>query len=151
MPAAQLQSISELPEKPAVYALYGGVDRQYVAYVGVTKNLKGRIIQHLVARDSSIATRYSPVGLLNPELVAEVRWWEHPQFAERFFGSPPNVLPSTSLNQPSAAVGVCQVARSSAPQSRNFALIWRPCSPRIVLPSASLTYARNSSVAYRAY
>jgi hypothetical protein len=85
MPAAQLQSISELPEKPAVYALYGGVDRQYVAYVGVTKNLKGRIIQHLVARDSSIATRYSPVGLLNPELVAEVRWWEHPQFADKVF------------------------------------------------------------------
>ncbi len=80
----QIDSIYALPGNPAVYALYGGVDdHAYVAYVGVTKNLKGRIIQHLVARDSSIATRYSPVGLLNPDLVAEVLWWEDSRFADK--------------------------------------------------------------------
>lgn len=78
-----LTSISELPNVSAVYALYGGQGRGlYVAYVGVADALKRRIIQHLVSRDSSVATGTSAVGL-NPDYVTEVRWWEHPEFAER--------------------------------------------------------------------
>ena len=78
-----LISISELPNTPAVYALYGGHGRGlYVAYVGVADALKRRIIQHLVSQDSSIATGTSAVGL-NPDYVTEVRWWEHPEFVER--------------------------------------------------------------------
>jgi len=78
-----LTSISELPNTPAVYALYGGQGRGlYVAYVGVADALKRRIIQHLVSRDSSVATGTSAVGL-NPDYVTEVRWWEHSEFVER--------------------------------------------------------------------
>lgn len=69
------QSISDLPAKPAVYALYGGAGRSsYVAYVGITGNLKNRITQHLVRRDSSVTTGTS-AATLHADLITEVRWW----------------------------------------------------------------------------
>lgn len=73
-------TISELPAKPAVYALMGGsIRNRYVAYVGVGGNLRSRITQHLVLRDSSVATGTSAV-CLNPDYVTEVRWWQHKTF-----------------------------------------------------------------------
>ena len=77
----KVSSISQLPRVPAVYALYGG-DRPYVAYVGIANVLKDRIIQHLVKRDSSVATGTS-ASCLKPDYVTEVRWWEHLEFAQR--------------------------------------------------------------------
>jgi hypothetical protein len=63
--------------------MYGGKGRgRYVAYVGIGKGLKSRIIQHLVRRDSSVATGTSAVQL-NPDYVTSVEWWEHPDFAQR--------------------------------------------------------------------
>lgn len=68
---------------PAVYAMYGGRSSSaYVAYVGVADVLKRRVVQHLIRRDSSVTTGMSAVSL-NPDLVTEVRWWEHPRFTER--------------------------------------------------------------------
>jgi hypothetical protein len=79
----EIQSIAELPAVPAVYALYGGAGQGlYVAYVGIAGALRARIMQHLVNRDSSIATGTSAVGL-NPDQVTEVRWWQHPEFVQR--------------------------------------------------------------------
>lgn len=76
-------SISELPNIPAVYAMYGGRGSSaYVAYVGMGGTLKQRIEQHLIRRDSSVVTGTSAVSL-NPDLVTEVRWWEHPKFTDR--------------------------------------------------------------------
>ena len=78
-----IQSISQLPKVAAVYAMYGGRGRsKYVAYVGIAKSLRSRAEQHLVRRDSSVTTGASAVSL-NPDLVTEVRWWEHPTFGER--------------------------------------------------------------------
>jgi hypothetical protein len=78
-----ITSISHLPSSPAVYALYGGRGRSaYVAYVGIAGHLRSRIEQHLVRRDSSVATGVAAAAL-NPDLVTEVRWWEHPAFADR--------------------------------------------------------------------
>jgi hypothetical protein len=78
-----VSTISELPKLSAVYALYGGQERNlYVAYVGIAESLRRRIEQHLVRRDSSVVTGTSAVGL-NPDLVSEVRWWEHPEFKDR--------------------------------------------------------------------
>lgn len=80
----KLESISELPRTTSVYALYGGSSRNlYVAYVGIANNLKSRIRQHLVRRDSSVATQTSAAALV-PDHVTEVAWWEHPSFAERY-------------------------------------------------------------------
>jgi hypothetical protein len=82
---AQLSSVSELPNVPAVYALYGGRGRRlYVAYVGIARNLKRRVAQHLTTRDSSVATRTSAAGI-NPDYVTQVGWWEHPKFHEERF------------------------------------------------------------------
>ena len=80
-----LASLSALPNIPAVYALYGGRDYGlYAAYVGVADALRSRIDQHLVRRDSSVATHTTAVGL-NPDYVTEVRWWQHARFGERAF------------------------------------------------------------------
>ena len=49
--------IADLPNEPAVYAMYGGSGAGlYVAYVGVASKLKQRVTQHLVRRDSSVTT-----------------------------------------------------------------------------------------------
>ncbi len=70
-------SIPDLPTTPGVYALYGGQGRsRYVAYVGSGKDLQRRIEQHLLRRDSSVATGTS-AACLNPDYVTEVRYWKH--------------------------------------------------------------------------
>jgi excinuclease UvrABC nuclease subunit len=59
----KVSSISKLPNVPAVYVLFGGKERRrYVAYVGIADKLKRRIEQHLVTRDSSVATGTSATG-----------------------------------------------------------------------------------------
>lgn len=84
-------SISELPNLPAVYVLFGGKSsKRYVAYVGIADKLKRRIEQHLVTRDSSVATGTSATGL-NPDFITELRWWLHPRFSDR------NVLEAAEL------------------------------------------------------
>jgi hypothetical protein len=75
-------AISELPNVPAVYALYGGQNNgAYVAYVGLAKQLKIRITQHLVRRDSSITTGVQTVSL-NSDFVTRIEWWEHADFVD---------------------------------------------------------------------
>lgn len=81
--AIKILSTSELPNVPAIYAMCGGSETRYVAYVGVADKLKRRVEQHLVRRDSSVAPRTSAVGL-NPDYVTELWWWEHPRFSERY-------------------------------------------------------------------
>jgi hypothetical protein len=86
-----LYSIYDLPNKPAVYVLHGGKNKvQHFAYVGISDTLRNRIIQHLVGRDSSIATGTSAVGL-NPDYVTEVTWWESEVFTR------PNALEAAEL------------------------------------------------------
>ena len=78
----EIYSISNLPKVPAVYAMFGGIgNRSYVAYVGIAGNLRGRINQHLVLRDSSIATGTSAVHL-NPDYVTQVHFWTKPEFSD---------------------------------------------------------------------
>ena len=77
-----VSAIGQLPNDPAIYAMYGGGERAYVAYVGLAGNLRGRIEQHLVRRDSSVTTGTAAVGL-NPDHVRAVVWWQHPAFSDR--------------------------------------------------------------------
>ena len=86
-----ISSITKLPNVPAVYVLYGGKEsNRYAAYVGIADKLRNRIEQHLVRRDSSVATSTSATGL-NPDYVTELRWWGHQEFSKR------NVLEATEL------------------------------------------------------
>ena len=79
----KIDSFSDLPNYPAVYVMYGGRGRgSHVAYVGITKVLRNRIIEHLVKRDRSVATGTTAV-VLNPEYVTEVKWWERPKFSDK--------------------------------------------------------------------
>lgn len=50
--------------------------------MGIADRLRNRIEQHLVRRDSSVATSTSATGL-NPDYVTELRWWSHQKFADR--------------------------------------------------------------------
>lgn len=73
--------IYDLPNVPAVCALYSGGKRsRYVAYVGIATRLKQRAQQHLIRRDSSVATGVSAVSLLSDH-VTDLSWWEHPGFS----------------------------------------------------------------------
>ena len=79
-----IYSVSDLPARPAVYAMHGGRgQRSFVAYVGVADDLKSQITQHLVRRDSSVTTGTSAV-MLNPDFITEIKWWEHDAFHERY-------------------------------------------------------------------
>ena len=79
----EISSVSDLPNVPAVYAMYGGQrPHLYVAYVGIAGKLRNRVVQHLVRRDSSVATGTS-AAMLNPDYVTAVWWWEHPEFVEK--------------------------------------------------------------------
>ena len=73
---------AEVPKKPAIYAMYGGEPpRSWVAYVGDAGNLRQRLTQHFVNRDSSVVTGTSAAGL-NIDHVTRVDWWEHPRLEE---------------------------------------------------------------------
>ncbi|MEJ2319987.1 MAG: hypothetical protein P8Y10_16190 [Gemmatimonadales bacterium] len=54
----------------------------YVAYIGISGNLRQRIMQHLVLRDSSVATG-TKAAVLNPDYVTRVDWWTRPEFGQR--------------------------------------------------------------------
>ena len=50
-------SVRDLPQVPALYTMYGGKgERLYLVYAGISKNLRERVEQHLVRRDSSVTT-----------------------------------------------------------------------------------------------
>lgn len=45
-------SLSPIPKNPGIYAMYAR--NGDVAYVGLSKNLRNRIGQHMIRRDSSV-------------------------------------------------------------------------------------------------
>jgi hypothetical protein len=81
--ASAADAVRTAPTDPAVYVLYGGVGRgRHVAYVGISGTLRQRLRQHLVRRDSSIATNTSAASL-NPDRVTRIEWWALEAFADR--------------------------------------------------------------------
>ncbi len=78
----EITSVADLPSRPAVYALYGGRGRGLrAAYVGAARELRTRVTQHLIRRDSSISTG-AAVVTLNADLVTQTLWWEHSSFGD---------------------------------------------------------------------
>lgn len=95
-----INSVTDLPNVRAVYAMYGRRGRGlHVAYVGIADALKRRVMQHLVKRDSSVATGTS-AATLNPDYITEVSWWEHPNFLQRHVLQAAELVHLTSLSQP---------------------------------------------------
>lgn len=78
-----IYSIRDLPNEPAIYALYSGHAKgEYVVYVGATKKLRQRVEQHLIKHDSSITTGKSAVKL-ETQFLSKLKWWEEPRFSSR--------------------------------------------------------------------
>jgi excinuclease UvrABC nuclease subunit len=60
----EISRFSDIPSTPAVYAMYGGeTPRNWVAYVGIARELNRRLLQHLIDRDSSVVTGTSTAGV----------------------------------------------------------------------------------------
>jgi hypothetical protein len=83
MSMRDFSSIHELPKSPAVYALCAG-DRvnDFVVYVGISSNLRSRIYQHLIMRDSSAVVESAPVQI-NVDSISSLKWWQHDDFQSR--------------------------------------------------------------------
>jgi GIY-YIG catalytic domain len=72
--------LADVPEWEGIYAFYDRDPRSAAcAYVGETTNLRRRLRQHLVLRNSSVATGTSVVGL-RVDLIRFVQWWDHDDF-----------------------------------------------------------------------
>src|SRR5687768_5187362 len=78
-----IEDFGEAPRGPGLYVLYGGSGAyEHVAYVGIATNLRSRLQQHFVRRDSSVVTGTSAAGL-NIDRVRAVEWWEDPLLREK--------------------------------------------------------------------
>ena len=88
-------SLSSIPKAAGIYAMYdrsGGV-----AYVGLSTNLRGRIEQHMIRRDSSVATGVSAT-VLNPDKVARICWWLNSRFSDQAYREAAEVVAFEVLN-----------------------------------------------------
>ena len=75
--------IKHLPQFPGIYGFKGPNDNQGdYSYIGLSKKLRERVSQHLLKRDSSVATGASAISL-SPDKIAECHWWIHGTFGER--------------------------------------------------------------------
>lgn len=70
-------SLRSIPENPGIYAMYDHANK--VVYVGISTNLRKRIGQHIIRRNSSVTTTESAT-VLNPDKVSHICWWLHPKF-----------------------------------------------------------------------
>ena len=77
------EEIKNIPSFPGIYAFKGAYDRrEEYSYVGMTNNLKERVSQHLIKKDSSIVTGSSTISL-NPDKICECHWWIHKKFEDK--------------------------------------------------------------------
>ena len=75
--------INYLPQFPGIYGFKrpNNVQDNY-SYIGLSNKLREIVSQHLLKRDSSVATCASAI-LLNPVKIAECHWWIHESFGTR--------------------------------------------------------------------
>jgi hypothetical protein len=112
--------VYDLPNVPAVYALYSGGKRtSYVAYVGIAGKLKSRIKQHLIGRDSSVATGTSAVNL-NPDFVTNISWWEHPDFDKAVYRKAAEMVAFEVLNPALRSRGATDIAGMKLFKDKKF-------------------------------
>ena len=67
--------LRHLPQFSGIYAFKGINDRSGMySYIGMASQLRDRVSQHLIRRDSSVTTGASTVAL-NPDKISECHWW----------------------------------------------------------------------------
>ena len=75
--------IKHLPQFPGIYGFKrpNNIQDNY-SYIGLSNKLRESVSQHLLKRDSSVATGASAISL-NPDKIAECHWWIHESFGAR--------------------------------------------------------------------
>jgi hypothetical protein len=149
-----MQTLSPIPKVAGVYGMYGGRGRSHhLAYVGIADSLKTRIAQHLVKRDSSVATG-TTAACLNPDYVTEVVWWCHEDFANRdklgaaehiAFGLLNPALRSRGKVTESAKIW----ANDNKFQNAMYHLFTHPPTDKLVLPSLHVLQRRLEALERR--
>jgi hypothetical protein len=148
----EIRDIGSLPRVPAVYVMYGGSPR-WAAYVGIGGDLRERISQHLIKRDSSIVTGTSAVGL-NPDHVREIEWWEHEDFGQRERLEAAELVAFSFFDPALRSRGRVRTASSALVDEDEFVdqvtrLFRGPPSGRLVLPSSTDMASRLEAVERR--
>jgi hypothetical protein len=73
---------NKIPHKAGLYCLLGQTGNStYDAYVGISNDVRKRMEQHLVRRNSSISTGVSAAALIPDNVVGAV-WWTDPIFSD---------------------------------------------------------------------
>ena len=72
--------LKDAPELSGVYCLYE--KKNEPVYVGLSGNLRQRLSEHFVRKDSSITTGTSAVSL-NTDYVTRIAWWLSVDFVDR--------------------------------------------------------------------
>ena len=75
--------VKHLPQLPGIngFKRPNNIQDNY-SYIGLSNKLRESVSQHLLERDSSVATGASAISL-NPENIAECHWWIHESFGIR--------------------------------------------------------------------
>lgn len=147
-------SVSDLPNLPAVYCMYGGQGRSgYAAYVGVADALRTRITQHLIRRDSSVTTGAAAVSL-NPALITRVDWWQAADFAQRQVLEAAEVVALTALDpvlrgRSAVRVESARLAADAAFRQAMTALFTGPPSGRLLIETLADALARITTLERR--
>jgi len=75
--------ITNLPQDPGIYGLKSPTDGEgSYSYVGLSKEIKNRVREHLLRRDSSVTTGASATSL-NPDKIEKCHYWTHKKFFEK--------------------------------------------------------------------
>jgi hypothetical protein len=88
-------------------------------HVGIATKLKQRVQQHLVRRDSSVATGVSAVSLLSDH-VTGLSWWEHPTFLDNAALKAAELIAFDTLNPIMRSRGKTEDAATEQLQDREF-------------------------------
>ena len=79
------KELKHLPQFSGIYAFKGINDRSGMySYIGMASQLRDRVSQHLIRRDSSVTTGASTV-VLNPDKISECHWWVHDSFNDKIY------------------------------------------------------------------
>ena len=113
--------IRNLPQDPGIYGLKSPTDVKdgTYSYVGLSGNIRNRVNQHLVRRNSSVTTGASATSL-NPDKISECNWWWHKTFAKKEYLEAAELIAFEKLNPPLGSRGSPGSAALELAQDKDF-------------------------------
>jgi len=74
--------MKRVPYSQGIYAMFESKLDKNAVYIGISTNLRNRIRQHMIRRDSSVTTKTSAVRL-NPDYIEVIKWWVNDKFEDK--------------------------------------------------------------------